>query len=402
MGHLDEGVDEVVEVTRRLVAAPSENPPGDERAVADVVTELLRERGIESATTIASAPSRPNVLARLDGAQPGPTLMLCGHIDTKPAGPREGWSHDPFLGVVEDGRLYGLGASDMKGGVASIVVALGRLRSRGTLRRGSVVAAFTADEEAGSKMGARFLATSGYLGADAAIIAEPAGVDRDWQSLYLGTRGSLLFRVDVAGATGHSSLEDHTGGVSATMAAARLMIALDDAFRQLPGVAVNVGATFEGGMHYGVRAGSASFRGDVRVPPAVTLVEARRILTETVESFAASHESVRASIVLDELPDGPFDPLSVDSAAPIVAACRAAALEVLGHAPPDGVFPGGTDSFFLQGIAGIPTVPALGPGRLREAHRPNEFVSLASLGVAPELLVRAAELFLNHDKGGPR
>lgn len=397
-----EGLDEVVEVTRRLITAPSENPPGDERAVAQVVTELLRERGIGSVATISSLPQRPNVLAWLNGERPGPTLMLCGHIDTKPAGPKSAWSHDPFHGVVENGCLYGLGATDMKGGVASIIVALGRLRSRAAVRRGSVVAVFTADEEAGSKLGARFLAASGHLRADAAIIAEPAGVDEDWQRLYLGTRGSLLFRVDVEGATGHSSLEDHAGGMSATMAMARLMLALDEAFRQLPGVAVNVGATVEGGMHYGVRAGSASFRGDVRIPPSVTLAETRSILKETVERFVGEHGSVRATPVLDEIPEGPFEPLSVAPTAPIVRACRAAAEEVLGQAPPDGVFPGGTDSFFLQGIAGIPTVPALGPGCLREAHQPNEYVSLASLRVAPELLARAAERFLNDDQGGSR
>jgi acetylornithine deacetylase/succinyl-diaminopimelate desuccinylase-like protein len=265
-----------------------------------------------------------------------------------------------------------------------------------------VVAVFTADEEAGSKLGARFLATSGHLSADAAIIAEPAGIDDDWQGLYLGTRGSLLFRVDVEGATGHSSLEDHTCGITATMAMARLMIGLDDAFRQLPGVAVNVGATVEGGTHYGVRAGSASFRGDVRIPPTVTLADARSVLTQTVERFTAAHESVRARAVFDEIADGPFDPLSVDAQAAIVRACRDAAADVLREVPPDGVFPGGTDSFFLQGIAGIPTVPALGPGCLREAHQPNEYVSLASLVVAPELLVRAAERFLNNDEGGPR
>jgi acetylornithine deacetylase/succinyl-diaminopimelate desuccinylase-like protein len=260
-----------------------------------------------------------------------------------------------------------------------------------------VVGVFTADEEAGSGVGAKFLAESGRLRADAAIIAEPAGVDQDWQRLYLGTRGSLLFRVDLAGARGHSSLEDHFRGTSSTIAMARLMLQLDEAFRRLPGVAVNVGATVEGGTHYGVRPGSASLRGDVRFPPALQPAEVRSVLTDTVAAFLATAEDVRATVVLGELPEGPFDPLSVPSDSRIVEACRAAARHLLGHAPPDGIFPGGTDSFFVQGIAGIPTVPAFGPGCLREAHQPNEYVSLESLRMGPMLLASAAEHFLADD-----
>ena len=389
---------EVLEVARRLIAAPSENPPGDERAVAAVVSELLGERGIATETA-SQDPARPNVIARIDAAEPGPTLVLCGHTDTKPVGERAAWDHDPFGGEVADGRLYGLGACDMKGGVASIVVALGRLRE--TLARGSVVGVFTADEEAGSGQGAGFLARSGRLVADAAIIAEPACVDEEWQRIYLGTRGSVLFRIDLEVAGGHSSLEDHHGGTSATMAMAMAMVQLDEGLRGLPGVAVNVGATVEGGTHYAVRPTIASVRGDVRFPPELDEARVRGVLEETLErSLAAS--GARGRVVYDELPGGPFHPLAVASESAIASACRAAAEEVLGHAPPDGIFPGGTDSFFTQGGAGIPTIPAFGPGCLREAHQPNEYVSLESLAVGPELLVTAVRRFLEPDGASVR
>ncbi len=386
--------DEVVHVARRLIAAPSENPPGDERAVATAVIELLTERGIADCNVVAHDPRRPNVIARLDSGRPGPTLILCGHVDTKPAGSHDAWHHPPFAGVVADGRLYGLGATDMKGGVAAIIVALGTLRRSGAVHRGAVVGLFTADEEAGSALGAGYLASSGRLSADAAIIAEPAGIDDDWQALFLGTRGSLLFRVDVDGARGHSSLEDHHPGMSATMAVAHLMTALDEAFRRSPGVAVNVGATITGGTHYGVRAGSASFRGDVRFPPEMTHAAAAAILEQTVARFHGSHPEVSAKVILDELSGGPFEPFSVGARSVVAEACRAAAADVLGRAPDDAIFPGGTDSFFLQGGAGIPTVPAFGPGCLREAHQPDEYVSLSSLQAAPALLIGATTRFL--------
>ena len=388
-------LDEIVDVTRQLIGAPSENPPGDERAVADVAVRLLRERGVSDVNTIAPEPNRPNVIATVESSRPGPTLILSGHIDTKPVGAIDEWEHDPFAGVVADGRLYGLGACDMKAGVAAVIVALGRLRAAGGPESGSVVGLLLADEEAGSVHGGLHLANADQVRADAAIITEPAGVTRDWERFYLGTRGSILFRVDLEGATGHSSLEDHLGGTTATLALARLVDRLDRAFHELPGVAVNVAATVEGGIYYAVRAATASFRGDVRIPPEVPLARARQVLDETVAEFLSEHPGVRAEIVTDELLAGGVEALWVESDSPIASACRAAAATTLGTAPPDGIYPAGTDSFFIQGIAGVPTIPALGPGRLQQAHQPNEFVSLESLEAAPTLLVAAVENYLS-------
>ena len=384
-------LDEVVDVARQLIAAPSENPPGDEREVADVASRLLRERGVDAVTTRAVESHRPNVVASVESTRPGPTVILSGHIDTKPVGSLEEWEHDPFAGVIADGRLYGLGACDMKGGVAAVIVALGRIRAAGGPPCGSVVGLLLGDEEAGSTCGGRFLAEAGEIEGDAAIIAEPAGVTRDWERFYLGTRGSILFRVDLTGATGHSSLEDHLPGTSATLALARLVDRLDAAFHELPGVAVNVAATVEGGIYYAVRAGHASFRGDVRIPPEVTLEGARSVLEQTTAEFLSEHPGVGAAIVTDELLSGGAEALWVEADSPIASACRAAAETALGSAPPDGIYPAGTDSFFIQGIAGVPTIPALGPGRLQQAHQPNEFVSLESLEAAPGLLTVAVE-----------
>lgn len=385
---------EIVELTRALIAAPSENPPGREREAADVVMQALAERGIREVKTFSLYDDRPNLICRVDSGRAGPTLMLCGHLDTKPTGGLDRWQHDPFAGVIEDGRLYGLGACDMKAGVAAIVVALGRILSAGGPRCGSVVGAFVADEEAGGEAGAVFLAESGLIQADAAILTEPAGILRDWDQLHLGCRGAFLFRIDIEGTGGHSSLEDHEGGTSATLAMARLIDLLDRSFRQLPGVAVNVAATVEGGVFYGVRAGQASFRGDVRIPPGITADEVLEIVNSSLAHFSEQHPDVSIHLVTDELYPA-SEALIVPAESPIIAAARGALQEVLGTTPPDGVFPGATDSFFLQGIAGVPTLPALGPGRLSEAHQPDEYVSLSSLEASPQILISVADRFLS-------
>jgi acetylornithine deacetylase/succinyl-diaminopimelate desuccinylase-like protein len=388
---------ETIELTRALIAAPSENPPGDERAAAQVVTEALLQRGIKDIETISLHDHRPNLICSLDSGRAGPTLILCGHLDTKPSGGLDRWSHDPFAGVIENGKLYGLGSCDMKAGVAAIVLALGRIHEQGGPRIGSLVGVFVADEEAGGETGARFLAEAGHIQGDAAILTEPAGIHEDWDRLHLGCRGAFLFRLDIQGTGGHSSLEDHVGGTTATLALARLIDRLDAAFRHLDGVAINVGATVEGGVFYGVRAATASFRGDVRLPPGLHADVVAGVLAQTVSSFQDEHPDVSITVTTDELYP-PSEALGIPAVSRIASAARQACEQVLGFVPPDAFFPGATDSFFLQGIANIPTLPALGPGRLREAHQPDEYVSLASLEIAPALVAAVAENYLASDK----
>lgn len=386
---------EMLELTAGLIAAPSINPPGDERAAVAVASEYLRARGIEDLEVAGALPERPNLLARLPGREPGPRLLLCGHLDTKPVGDRGEWSSDPFEASIRDGRLYGLGACDMKGGVAAIIAAAGRIAAAGGPERGELTLALTCDEEGGSSYGAYWLANEGLLEADAAIIPEAAGIDRDWELLALGCRGGVLFRIDLTGATGHTALADRDGGTSATLAAGRLVDRLDREFRKLPGLAVNIGATLEGGTAYGVVAGTASIRCDVRLPEETTPEQAYALVDEVIAELVRESPEVTARVSDDEIEGAPYRVTSVAADSAVAVACREAMAEVLGPGAADeGLFPAATDSLFIQGIAGIPTMPAFGPGRLREAHRPDEYVSVASLTAAPLLLEAAARNFL--------
>src|SRR2546428_9982067 len=104
--------------TRDLIATPSPTPPGDERAVAARILQELRKLNLASPEIIAGQPERPNLLLRLKGALPGPSLAFNGHIDTKPAGELARWKTPPFDPLVHDGILYGLGSTDMKRAVA--------------------------------------------------------------------------------------------------------------------------------------------------------------------------------------------------------------------------------------------------------------------------------------------
>ena len=258
---------DVVELTERLVAAPSPNPPGDERAAAGVVTEICTELGLPAPRVLAAEPSRPNLIVDLDFGPGGRQLALSGHLDTKPVGDAV-WSSDPFVGRVDDGHLYGLGACDMKGAVAAMLSRCRRAGSDGpTAGRLSLV--FTADEEHGSAYGSRYLAESGAVRADAIVIGEPGGIDRDWDELQTISRGIANFSIDVYGDQGHSSLSDSKGFVSATQECARLLVRFADRFHpsfnpSMSGLrpTVNAGVRIEGGVGFGVVPGKASFAVD--------------------------------------------------------------------------------------------------------------------------------------------
>ena len=145
---------EVIEFTKELIATDSANPPGDERAVAQLVVDRLQNLGIDHVETIGPEDERPSVLARVLGKSPGKSLILSGHIDTKPAGDLEAWNTDPWDPVTVDGRLYGLGSGDMKAAVAAMTYAAAGLKQAG-LAKGTLQLVFTADEEAGSIKGSK-------------------------------------------------------------------------------------------------------------------------------------------------------------------------------------------------------------------------------------------------------
>ena len=124
---IDRRRDELLRFVTELVRTPSPNPPGDERAVVEVILAEMGRLGLTGAEIVAKEPHRPNVILRLPGRGGGPTLMLAGHTDTKPVGERSSWATDPLDPVVVDGKLCGLGATDMKGAVAAMVYAAAAL-----------------------------------------------------------------------------------------------------------------------------------------------------------------------------------------------------------------------------------------------------------------------------------
>ncbi|HUY71012.1 MAG TPA: M20/M25/M40 family metallo-hydrolase [Gaiellaceae bacterium] len=389
---------ELVAFAQALVATPSPNPPGDERAAAELVVAKLRGLGVDQVETVGATAARPNVIARVGGGE-GRTVVLCGHLDTKPAGDLSEWRHDPYGAAIEDGELYGLGSSDMKGAVAAMVFAAGALAAE-ALDAGTLSLVLTADEEAGSRAGSEWLAISGLLDGDAAVLGEPCGITREWEAVDVVSRGAALFKVRVRGTQMHSSLSDRLPAVNATVQMARLLDRMDrellGGLRYPPSSAlglaptVNVGVTARAGVFYGVYPGEAEFACDIRTVPGMT----REQLIEDLEAFlgAAAADDPELDAELDFEVWVPAT--EIDPGHPLVLALQEASGIVLGEVRPVGVFPGATDASHLQLTAGIPTVAAFGPGFLPRAHAPNESAPVEGIVQAAELYALAVRRYL--------
>jgi acetylornithine deacetylase/succinyl-diaminopimelate desuccinylase-like protein len=380
-----------------LVGINSQIPPhGDEREIADFLTGEMEQLGLPRAETHARTPARPNLLVRIPGTGGGRTLLLNGHIDTKPVGDaRDLWRTDPLVATRIGPNLFGLGIADMKAAVACMIYAAQAVREAGVQLKGDLLLAFVADEEAGAEFGARYLAPQLRGAADACLIGEPSGWERDWQGLHLISRGLSAFQVRVTGTQMHSSLSDRMPSVNANVEMARLVLKLRADFAAaFPATAAdgaaptfNVAVTTRGGVFYGVVPGDAAFGCDLRTVPGMSEASVRSFFDGwAAEQTRVGPAPVRIEYdeVLHWIPSSQIDPAHA-----LVAAARQACTAVLGQAPPPAAFPGATDAPWFD-AAGIPTLPSLGPGILTHCHGPNEFVAAQAVHEAARIYARIA------------
>jgi acetylornithine deacetylase/succinyl-diaminopimelate desuccinylase-like protein len=205
---------ETTEVLARMVQANTVNPPGDERPLQEWLKGYLEAAGLEVELLAMENPERPNLVARLRGAEPGPVLGYLGHVDTVLADPAD-WQHDPWSGEVHDGFLWGRGSLDMKSQVAAEVVAAATLaRSGWRPARGELKVFAVVDEEVGGREGAKWLTEERPDAAYADFILNEGGGavmpfgDRRLYGVCCGEKGTFRFRVRARGRAGHASIPD--------------------------------------------------------------------------------------------------------------------------------------------------------------------------------------------------
>src|SRR5918995_654736 len=203
--------DETAEVLARLIRFKTVNPPGNERECVQWLAAYLREAGLE-VELMGAEPERPNLVATLEGDEPGPVLGYLSHVDTVLADPDD-WTHDPWSGDIHDGHLWGRGALDMKSQTAAEAVAAARLAREGWRpAKGALKVFSVVDEETGGIKGAKWLcenrpdlARADFLLNEGAGTVMPFG-DRRLHGVCCAEKGTFRFAVRARGRAGHASV----------------------------------------------------------------------------------------------------------------------------------------------------------------------------------------------------
>jgi putative selenium metabolism hydrolase len=338
-----------------------------------------------------------NVVGRV-GAAEGPTLMLNAHMDTVRVSAEDSWRRDPFGAEVEDGVLYGLGSSDMKGGLAAMVYGAKLLHDADLPLNGNVVVACVVQEEACEGLGTRVLVEESGLRPDWVVVGEPTDLN-----VSRGQRGRLEMRVVAHGKSAHAA-SPHLGE-NAIYVAARLVFGLELLAEQL-GEDDFLGPGTLAVTDISSRAGSRN-----AVPDQCTLIIDRRLTLGENETKALSEvqrvvarEGVDADVEVSgyrassykgyECQTREFYPAWVIAADhPLVEATVRAAQAQLKRRPQITRWGFSTEGVYTAGTANIPTV-GFGPGQEELAHTADEHVRLEDVYSAATVYAQLAARLL--------
>jgi succinyl-diaminopimelate desuccinylase len=355
----------VEEVTSHLIAYPTVSPKGDELECARFIFDYLRDLHIEDSEIDIQEfdRTRANVVATF-GLKKDPGLLLSGHMDVVPSGNRELWHSDPFRASLKDGKLYGRGASDMKGGLAAIMNAIREVAGNTTLNRRLIFVA-TAGEETGF-VGLSRLIQANVINSKSStcvVIGEPTDL-----LPARAHRGIYRVKVTILGKSSHASKPEV--GVNAIEFASRLVQKLGDIRPELSqekdrllGTTTLTPTMLSAGI------------GENVIPPSAEIIlDSRRLPVHSTEYIRsridAACQDLKVGYEIKEM----VNHLPLDT--PEESFITKLARSITGEDPV--ACPFGTEGSLYSGELDIPTI-VIGPGCVEQAHVDNEFVELSQI-----------------------
>ncbi len=407
---IEEKTDDLVDLTRKLIQIPTINPPGEDYVgCAQYIGERLRGRGFDIAYVRGEGTPgdsdrfpRMNVVARREGAGPGSCVHFNGHIDVVEVG--HGWTVDPFAGVVKDGKVFGRGACDMKGGIAASIVAVEALMEIRPDFPGAIEISGTVDEESGGYGGVAYLAKEGYFSkprVDHVIIPEPLNVDR----VCLGHRGVWWAEIETHGRIAHGSMPFL--GDSAIRHMAAVMERFEhDLYPHLATKRTDMPVVPEGARQSTMNINSihGGLSEDFDGLPSAVVADSCRLVVDRRYLIEETYEEVRDEVVdlLEKLKHNRQDfrydlkelwsvpPTMTDKAAAVVRAVAGEIEAVLGRPAEYVISPGTYDQKHVARIGHLKDCIAYGPGILDLAHQPDEYVGIDDLVASTKVMAASA------------
>lgn len=404
----------LTELACDLVRFPTINPPGEAYTpCAEFVGNWLISRGfqveyIRAFDTPGDSDQYPrtNVIGRIEGKRPGPTVHFNSHIDVVEAG--SGWSVDPFAAIIRDGKIIGRGTCDMKGGMASSMIAVEAYITANPDFNGAIEISGTVDEESGGFGGVAYLASKGYFSkprVDHVIIPEPLNKDR----ICLGHRGVWWAEIETKGEIAHGSMP-FLGDCAVRHMGAVLNAFETDLFPELAKKRTDMPVVPEGArqstmninaIHGGQSEETEGFPSP-NVPDSCRLVIDRRFLIEEELEVVKSEVVTILDRLKTERPKFDYQIRDVMEVLPNMTernqstpSAIAEAIRQVMHKEPEYVIsPGTYDQKHVSRIGHLHDCIAYGPGILDQAHRPDEFIIIDDMVESAKVMALALHTLL--------
>jgi len=411
--------EELVALTRDLVQIPTINPPGENYTdCARFVGDRLKRHGFdvryvraEGSIGDSNRYPRTNLIARWESGRPGPCVHFNSHIDVVEVG--SGWRHDPFAATVLDGRIYGRGTCDMKGGLAASIIAVESLIEQHSELIGNLEISATADEESGGYGGVAYLCEEGWFSrsrVDHVIIPEPLNQDR----VCLGHRGVWWAQIETHGRIAHGSMpflgDSAIRHMSAVLAAFErdLFPRLKEKRTTMPVVpdgaresTLNINSLHGGqgesfdGLPTSIVADSCRMIIDRRFLIEEELGEVKNEVRQLLESLRTERPKFNYTLkdLFEVVPT-----ITTERDAPVVRSVAAAIEYVLGKPADFVVSPGTYDQKHIDRIGRLKDCIAYGPGILDLAHQPDEYVVIDDMLDSAKVMALATHELLHTNR----
>ena len=363
---------EINDLLRSLIQIKSVNPPGNENQIADFIKKFLLKNNIQS-ELVPLEEGRSSVVAKIEGEEER-NITLCGHLDTVGV-KEEDWTKPVFEGLIENEKMYGIGASDMKGGVAAILYAAVLLKRRGIIPKKTVQLALTADEEWAYR-GAKNLVDGGYFDrTDFLIITEPSNLQ-----VSTGEKGELWMRAKFFGKSAHGSTPEV--GANTIIPGSELVVNITERYEKIfeadpfwGKVSMNIGQ-FHGGVQVNIVPNYSEIQLDFRLISEDDKEKVIELVRKTGEDIAKRHKVRFTEEIFNY-----HSPIFTNSDNPYVKKFLQAAgmKEVI------------VTKYCTDGATIIPEkkIPFIifGPGDIAQAHQNDEYIELESLYRAVDTFV---------------
>ena len=376
--------EEITNLAQELIKIPSDETAG-EKEVCEYLESYLKSLGMKVLLQKV-LPNRPNIIAEVIGDEVGKSIMFNGHVDTVPVGDVKKWSMDPYYAIIKDNKLFGRGSTDMKGAIASMIIAMKFIMNNVEKFNGKIIFTGVMAEET-TGLGTQKIVEEN-IKTDMAVVGEPSD-----EKIYRAHKGTMWFNLSTYGKLEHSS-ESNSESNNAIINMMKLIMEINEISKELETIennlvghpSINIGL-IDGGTKQNMIADSCRISIDRRTLPEEKTDEILDKLRIRLDGLRSLDDRLTFDLEIDTIREA----VEVAESEQIVQEVKNALNKVINKNPTISGMKATTDMSILVNQGNIPSV-IYGPGFIKQAHTVDEFIEVKRLVESSQVY---AEILLN-------